>query len=64
VKGSPNPPFVCDLLNSQCEKQKLTLARFWGVGEEKYARMEQGGFHEQTATDLHQRVQATSCESF
>jgi len=42
----------------------LTLARFWGVGEEKYARIEPGGFNEQDAADLHERIQAASCESF
>ena len=42
----------------------VTLARFWGVGEEKYARIEQGGFNGQNATDLYQRIQATSSKSF
>src|SRR5437879_7608755 len=37
---------------------RVTLTRFWGVGEEKYATIQEGGFDEQTAADLHQRIQA------
>jgi hypothetical protein len=30
----------------------MTLARFWGVGEEKFARIPSGGFDEQISANL------------
>jgi hypothetical protein len=42
----------------------VTLARFWGVGEEKFATIRSGGFDEQNATDLCKRIQAGSSKAF
>jgi hypothetical protein len=41
-------------------KQELTLARFWGVGEEKSDTIKAGGFNGHITTKLHERIQATS----
>jgi hypothetical protein len=40
--------------------RSLTLARFWGVEEEKDAILIRGGRHGQNATNVYQRIQAAS----
>ena len=42
----------------------LELLRIWRRGEEKDATLKAGGFHEQNATGLHQRIQAAGRRTF
>jgi hypothetical protein len=43
---------------------QLELLRIWRRGEEKYAKIKAGGFHEQSATSLHERIQAAGGRAF
>jgi hypothetical protein len=42
------------------EQNQLTLTRFWGVEEEKYGKLNRGGFNGQISTNLYERIQTTS----
>ena len=47
-------------LTSYSDLGNLELTRIWGEEEEKDDRMKPGGNYGQIATDLQQRIQATS----
>ncbi len=46
------------------EEDSMELLRIWRGGEEKDATRKAGGFHEQNATSLHQRIQAAGSRGF
>jgi hypothetical protein len=42
----------------------MELLRIWRRGEEKDDTLKTGGFHEQNATSLHERIQAAGGRAF
>jgi hypothetical protein len=42
----------------------LDLSQIWRRGEEKYGKLKAGGFDEQNATELYQRIQAAGSDTF